>query len=83
MVREFSDAAGEQWTASESGLYFGAPGMAENDGFVEGILAGVEFRSHRGQRVTGYMTRGTIAGATEEDLRNGLADALQQYGEVQ
>ena len=83
MVREFSDAAGEKWTVTESGLYFGAPGLPENDGFVEGILAGVEFRSSSRQRVTGFMIRGTIASATDDELRNELAEALQQNPEVQ
>lgn len=82
-MREFSDAAGEQWSVTESGLYFGAPDLPENDGFVEGVLASVEFRSTRGQRVTGYLIRGTLDGATEEQLRNELADALHQHREVQ
>lgn len=82
-MRQFTDAAGEQWTASESGFYFGDADLPENDGFVEGVMAGVEFRSEGGQRATGYMTRGTIDGATDEQLRQGLADALQQHGEVQ
>ena len=49
MVREFSDVAGQRWTASESGFYVGEPDLPEHDGFVEDILAGVKFRRERGQ----------------------------------
>ena len=83
MLREFSDAAGERWTASETGSYFSDGDFPEDDVFSEGTIADVEFRSERGRRVTGYMVRGAIDRATEDELRAKLAEALEQYREVQ
>jgi hypothetical protein len=83
MARQFSDASGEIWTASESGFYFGDGDAPEDEFFTEGGIAAVEFRSERGTRVTGYMFRGAMNAATDEQLLNELRDALQQPREVQ
>ena len=88
MMREFSDATGERWTASETGSYFSDGDFPdgdfpEEDVFSEGTIADVEFRSERGRRVTGYMIRGALDAATEDELRAKLAEALSQYREVQ
>jgi hypothetical protein len=82
MVREFSDDTGERWTASESGFYFDND-FPQDEAFSEGAIADVEFRSERGRRATGYMTRGGVDRATEDELRAKLAEALWQYREVQ
>ena len=88
MVREFSDANGERWTASETGSYFSDGDFPdgdfpEDDVASEGTIAVVEFRSARGRRVTGYMIRDEVGRATEGDLRARLAEAIDQYREVQ
>ena len=88
MVREFSDEAGERWTAAETGSYFSDADFPDGDFpddavFSEGTIADVEFRSERGRRVTGYMIRGAIDRATEDELRAKLAEAVSQYREVQ
>ena len=88
MAREFSDATGERWKASETGSYFSDGDFPdgdfpEDDVASEGTIADVEFRSERGRRVTGFMVRGAVDGATEDELRAKLAEAIQQYREVQ
>jgi hypothetical protein len=82
MMREFSDATGERWTASESGFYFDDD-FPQDEVLSEGAIADVEFRSERGRRATGYMTRGDVDSATEDKLRAKLAEALWQNREVQ
>jgi hypothetical protein len=82
MLREFSDATGERWTASENGFYFDHD-FPQDEVFSEGAIADVEFRSERGRRATGYMTRGEVDSATEAELRDRLAEALWESREVQ